>query len=493
MKRFVGIGLATVLVTTTAMPVYAGVSDELIKKQIKDALDNTTEQVLEEVYGEDYYELYTETYERFLKNIGTTVNLNYNIDTASEYEGETYNTNVNMEYNDDGKSILANFVVDGTESGNVYINDKAIAFNFAGEGYYYEFGSDTGSTEYTAEDAEVFKYSNVKEFLNNLMTISDSKLVEDIYVDYMDNLNDYLAKGDYSKDGENVSVEIDSKLMEDYLVQLKDKINNDKNIDKLFNELDIYALYSNVLEELNTSIDDMIAKIDDTANIIYNGKIKNGMLVDNKVDITFYGETISFVLDFNDSSTNLLSDASFKMVDPVSEDEFVYKFDLKDEGKGKQFTSEMTANDEVQMTYDIFYQIDGDNIITNIETNAYVDPYFYQTEEPVKPEDTTDEWAMYEYELDVENYNDYKEYIAGGSKKQLVTSIAEGSQTMTENEIKSEIKTVNYTDKEENSSGVINYTLKKASERNVYSFDGYANIVDQIASHDDAEPTNVTE
>ncbi len=410
MKKIIGFMLSMVMLFANIVPTYADtVSDKLTQKVVFDAINATFEQIDSEVVGDGYTEKYEKTYAKFLENLKNGANINYDID--AKYN-ETGDMSIKFDYNDDGKSLIINLELTSDDKlfgefdeplkATVYLDDEKIVINsliFAQQSLVYYFGDDTQSEYFTSKDAEYFKYSNIKNYINILTELQTSGELEKICQDYYNNLVVYLAKSEITKDGNDVTIKIDAQLIQDYLFQLRDKIESDDDLKALFAKFGVdYGIVGAYLsDEVNT----LAQNVNPTAQILYNGQISNGLLVNNKFTISIEDKSVDFTINFNDSKTSLLSDCEFI----ANIDDVITKadFSLKNNGTSKNFKMKCTVDGELAYDYDVTYSINGLDVTTKANIKIYTEPYFYTTEEPAYPvADTFEDWNN-EYISNVES------------------------------------------------------------------------------------------
>ncbi|MFV0440422.1 MAG: hypothetical protein ACK5LV_03905 [Lachnospirales bacterium] len=385
MKKFLGLTVALSMLCTNTVPTYAAISDLEAKKLLVDTMENTLERINDEIYEDGFVEEYNSTFVKFLENIrdGHSINFEGNF-VFSLFDDEPVESNISFDYNDDGDSILANYIIDDM-SGSLFLNDEVLVTenSMIGEKYLYELGEANSDVPLLFN----IKYSQVKKYINALIDLEINGEVDEIVADYTDNLVDCLAKADVKQYNDKVVVVVDSKLMIEYLNQLSTKVRNDQSLKNIYESFggDLFTTvsYEEVVGGIADEFEYMASELENNPSmeLIYSGIIQDGIFVNNKIQWNEYNETyFTYEMNFNDIGNGVLSDVDVKMYD--DDMEMSYNYSLVNTGDGLDMYLDYEVDGEKVYDYDLKYEINGMDIAVNGEMTMYTEPHFTVTEEP---------------------------------------------------------------------------------------------------------------
>ncbi|MFV0518845.1 MAG: hypothetical protein ACK5LY_01100 [Lachnospirales bacterium] len=399
MKKIFAATLSIAMVASNVSPILAATEDLATQKLVFDTAKNTFDTIEDELYG-GYYEEAESFSLKFLESIRDGHNINYsnemtygsNFFGIADDEGGQVIRN-NFSYNDDGESILINSDMSYNEiftENSFYIDNEKIAFKNQDTSVVYSFGDEIDLGDGTTTNIDFLKYDNIKKYVNILIDLELSGELDEIYDDYSGNLLDTIAKGDFSKNGDTVTVVVDNEIIGQYFIDLGIKFRDDENLKEIYNSLelpaDVYGYntvggyVADLFYEVGTAI------LNDSFEIVYTGVIANDVFVENKVDITYMEETVTFELNFNGDNDALLEKGEFLAYSKNYYDSelVVSNFSFNETAEGKKFALDLNVQDEDVFDMVMTYKMDGLNYIVNSEINTYSLPYYYYTEKPVK-------------------------------------------------------------------------------------------------------------
>ncbi len=408
MKKFLSIVLTTSMVATSVVPTYASTTDANAKKVFFETAQNTITQINDEMYDAKTLANYESTMTTFLTNLVETNKLTASTNTTLNFDGENQNMNVDYTYNDDGKSIMITYSINGvqfgekmTSTGTFYLDDTKIVLksaDIADQPIVYNFGESLGDPNIDPY-INYLKYSNIKKYFNLLLELETSGKLDLIVKDYTKNLLIYVAEADFTYENNTVTLVIDDELIEEYLYQLVDKIKNDKNIKAIYDSLDLPFSYSELFNnelatELDAAVDEMFTDSGDDFKITYTGVIQNDVFTQNKVEFSApeTEDTLIFDFNFNDVANGVLSNADFSVYDSEEFLDITGTYSFVDNKGEKTFIYEVKSEDEVFSKGNYKYNINGLSQVSSGEIVTYSQPFYFITKEPTKEILTKEEW-----------------------------------------------------------------------------------------------------
>ncbi len=424
MRKILSLLLTLTLLASSVVPTYANTPQEVLFETLK----NTVTQATTEAYGENFLKTYDTTFKNLLSTFATNGKVTFYASTQRNYRETNFVSlgadNLSVTYNDDGSSFLLTLtnydtlaVLDSTTVNNnenkissfsIYVDDTKFMveeYNYLSDEadrIIYNFGDSLKGTYFDPDelgfDINLLNYTNIKHFINTILTLESSGTLDKIYYDYFNNFLTYLAKADITYENNTVTLIVDDVLFKEYLVQLESKLREDKNLKEIYESLHLDYDYEDIIEFLvyrafhSDNIEEALSSVPEDLEYKYVGEISNNVFVKNSFT-AYYDEEIiySYNIEFKDVPNGLLSDVEVNNLD-IYEDETNIVFSLKNNMGKRVFNSKVTINDELRTENSFTYTLDGLNINSNGESLAYRTPYFFYDELPVKFQLSYDDW-----------------------------------------------------------------------------------------------------
>ncbi len=435
MRKLLSLLLTLTLLISSVIPTYATSLEPNAQQVLFVTMKNTLEQANAEAFGENFFKTYDTTFKKFLSTLVTGGEVTLNVTSTNGYDDELSSDELTFTYNDDGSSLLLTLnsndgsdvpeIKNPNSTYSIYIDDTKIMYeefeyyDDEPERVIYYFGDSLAGTGFAPKDIgfdfNYLKYSNVKSYINTLLTLESSGKLDAIYKDYFNNFLVYLAKADITYENNTLTLVIDDVWIKEYITQLATKVQNDKNLIEVYESLNLDYDYEDMLWFVTSflfgsrTVPEALEDVPADLEYKYVGVVSNGVFVKNSFTSYYDGElNYSYSIDFNNAKNSLLSDVEVNNFDGYNDNKF--DFSLKNNFGKRTVTSKRYIDSELLSEDTFTYTIDGLNVTTIGETLRHVEPYFYQEEAPKKVQQSYDEWFT-------ELLSDYKYNINSTAKE----------------------------------------------------------------------------